>query len=359
MRACVDVRLCACVPADVPRTLLLLVILSAASLPAEAKKRAVSTPASPRIRTVATISGSISALAESPAGIVFAGSVVGVLRGSGETTILATNVSAESVVSAPDANVWFVESDTLRRVGPSGAVDTFAVRYGARNTSLINGPDGNLWFAESATDRLGRSTLDGSISELSLPPALAAPAAILRGTDGAVLVAGRRAVGSVVTDDVFTISSAEDSAVFAGRATSTGFSSMAQTGDGTVWLGIPTESRTSGFSKGGAIVRMTPAGDFDEVVRLPFFESPSDLAAGRDGSVWFVTYNDYFVPAPEQMLNRRRPDGVLEQYALPRAGWANGEGMRASALLCDVNGTIWIALNAVSGGAVIARLDTR
>jgi streptogramin lyase len=357
MHACVDGCLCGCVPADVSRTILLLVILSTASVPAEAKKRAVSTPAAPQVRIVATIAGSLSALAESPAGIVFAGSVAGVLTSSGEAKVLATNVWATSVVTAGDATVWFVESDTLRRVGPSGQLDTFPVRYSARNTSLIHGPDGNLWFAESAKDRLGRSTIDGTIHELALPPALAAPAVILRGTDGAVLVAGRRAVGRVVADDVYAIWNAESSGVFAGRAGSAGFGSLTQTADGTVWLGIATESRSSGFSKGGAIVRMTPSGDFDEVVRLPFFESPAALTAGRDGSLWFVTYNDYLAPAPEQTLHRRRPDGTVQQYSLPRAGWANGEGMRAAALLCDASGTIWIALNAVSGGAAIARLD--
>jgi hypothetical protein len=102
MHACVEVCVCGGVPADVSRMIRFLVILSTASVPAEAKKRAVSTPAAPQVRMVATIPGSLSALAE---WIVFAGSVVGLLTGSGEAKVLATNVWATTVVTAGDTNV--------------------------------------------------------------------------------------------------------------------------------------------------------------------------------------------------------------------------------------------------------------
>ena len=49
---------------------------------------------------------------------------------------------------------------------------------------LAIGPDGNLWFTEIATNKIGRITLGGAITEFSVPAANSRPARIVPGPDG-------------------------------------------------------------------------------------------------------------------------------------------------------------------------------
>jgi hypothetical protein len=51
-------------------------------------------------------------------------------------------------------------------------------------TEITAGPDGNMWFTEQDTDKIGRITLDGNISEFDVPTINGYPFAITSGPDG-------------------------------------------------------------------------------------------------------------------------------------------------------------------------------
>jgi hypothetical protein len=56
-------------------------------------------------------------------------------------------------------------------------------------------------------------------------------------------------------------------------------------------------------------------------------------------------------------LVHRLAGGTMVQYELPRD--RNKNAARASAIVVDRSGAVWIALNELEGGALIATLDPR
>jgi virginiamycin B lyase len=134
---------------------------------------------------------------------------------------------------------------------------------------------------ESPT-RLGRLTPDGVVTHIELPPAIV-PRALAVAADGAIwFIVGRTLVRMIAdgTYDVF-----RDDALFERRDPGSVFSALVAGSDGTLWLTIKTESRTSQYHRTGAIVAFTPDGSFHEELVI---SSPILLAAAPDASVWFI-----------------------------------------------------------------------
>ncbi|HEX8036911.1 MAG TPA: SMP-30/gluconolactonase/LRE family protein [Ktedonobacterales bacterium] len=64
-----------------------------------------------------------------------------------------------SITTDPDGNLWFVERSTNRigRITPTGAITEFPVpTHNAGLYSITAGPDGNLWFTERTAGKIGR-----------------------------------------------------------------------------------------------------------------------------------------------------------------------------------------------------------
>jgi virginiamycin B lyase len=335
---------------------LLAAILSFA--PAQfAKVRAVRSPGSASSWVVQWVPVSYmdGLAAASDGSLWFGGADLGVVRPSGTVELLKKGPCGPPVVPL-DGTVWcrtvlpgdIVES--IRRVDRNGTATDFPVRAIAGIRTLVRGGDGNLLFTESAKDRLGRIDASGAVEEIDLPPSLESPGPMAAGVDGAIWFAARRAVARIISDRVYEVHASES--LFAGRSRFTGFTSIAATEDGAIWLGLPTEARTSGFAKGGAIVRLTATGTFSEVLALPFFHSPRWLTAAPDGSIWFAERNDYFAPIEE--LVRIRPDGQVDRYGLPGVDFSYPS---VAGIFIEDSGRVTIAVNYVTGGAAIARFE--
>src|SRR3984893_18015967 len=75
------------------------------------------------------------------------------------------------ITAGPDGNLWFTEYDSNRigRMTPLGVVTEFRVGItdGARPFGITAGPDGNLWFTEYLGGRTCRLTPLGVITEFS------------------------------------------------------------------------------------------------------------------------------------------------------------------------------------------------
>lgn len=287
--------------------------------------------------------------------IWFTGASVGVVSRGGSVEILSNDPCGPIFVGT-DRTVWCRTTppqeivEVIRRIRPDRSVSDFPVRASGGIADLTGTPDGNIVFTESAKDRLGRLTTGGQVEELALPPSLDRPGAMTIGGDGAVFFATRRAVARWIADGTYQELRAD--AIFAGRSAHTGFASMAATDDGTLWLGVPSESRTSGIAKGGAIVRLTADGTFAEVVTLPLLVSAAFVTAGRDGSIWFATQSDFF--QYQSKLVRRRADGTLEEYELPATMF---ELPFAAGIVVDEAGVPTVAVNYPAGGSVLAQLQ--
>lgn len=322
------------------------------------KRRASRSPSSATTWVVHAIRTSyITHIAEGPDGFIwFTGASVGVVSRDGSVEML-TNDPCGPVFVGVDRTVWCSTTppglivEVIRRIGPDRSWRDFPVRAGAAISDLLGTPDGNIVFTESAKDRLGRLTADGQVEELALPPSLDRPSALTIGADGAVFFATRRAVARWIADGTYQQFRAD--MVFAGRSAQTGFTSMAATDDGSLWLGVPAELRTSGKMRGGAIVRLTADGSFAEVVTLPLLVSPAFVTAGNDGSIWFVTRSDFF--QNPQALVRRLPDGNLERYELPALGGFSI--VSATGIVIDASGAPTVAVNDTGQGSVLLRLQ--
>jgi streptogramin lyase len=78
-----------------------------------------------------------------------------------------SGAGAAGIVLGPDGNYWFGEALTNRigRATPAGVITEFTI--GGDATGLAAGPDGNVWFSEPTNLAIGRITPAGVLTELS------------------------------------------------------------------------------------------------------------------------------------------------------------------------------------------------
>lgn len=202
-------------------------------------------------------------------------------------------------------------------------------------------------FIESHTRRIGRLTQDGQITYIELPQAIE-PGVLAAASDGVVwFVAGPTLVRMIAdgTYDVF-----RDDALFEGRHPGAGFTGLVAGSDGTLWLSIPTESRTSGYHRTGAIVAFTPDGSFHEELVI---NSPTLLAAASDASVWFIQdvapgFDPIYIPELVHFVRQSEP----RTFYVPSAFWP----VHVFSLAVDSQNRPWLALTDSIAGPRIAVL---
>lgn len=73
---------------------------------------------------------------------------------TGVFPILTANSGSEAINAGPDGNVWFVEyrSNKIGRITPQGTITEFPIPTPDPNIEndddITAGPDGNVWFTE-------------------------------------------------------------------------------------------------------------------------------------------------------------------------------------------------------------------
>ena len=102
------------------------------------------------------------------------------------------NSSAGEITAGPDGNLWFIEifSNRIGRITPAGQITEFPLPapadlsdYDNLLATITAGPDGNLWFTEDFSSHIWRITPAGQITQFPLP-AGSIPAGITAGPDG-------------------------------------------------------------------------------------------------------------------------------------------------------------------------------
>ncbi len=224
------------------------------------------------------------------------------------TAGITAGAAPAGIVFGPDGNFWFAEfgTDRIGRITPTGAVTEFLLPAGSGPLNITVGPDRNLWFTENLGDRIGRinpfaggtDAIQASIAEFAVAGSGSAPNDIASGPDGALWFTqtgsdeiGRITTAGVVTNE-FTIPGAGSApaGITAGP-------------DGALWF---TQAGS------GQIGRITTDGSFTEFV-IPVLANgvsdPEDITAGPGGNLFFTDFG-------RDQIGRITTDGSITQFNL-------------------------------------------
>lgn len=208
----------------------------------------------------------------------------------------------ESITAGPDGNLWFTEfwSDRIGRMTTGGVLTEFPIAGGSGARGIVAGPDGNLWFVESSRIRpaIGRMTTAGAVTEYVLRqgPSDVTPEAIVVGPDRNLWFT--QTLGPAAQENVGRITPAGVVAYFSLPAGSSA-QGLASGPDGNIWF---TDSG------GNTIGRMSPAGVLRQFALPRRNAQPDGIAAGPDGRMWFTEGGGIAsigVTVPEAKLNAR------------------------------------------------------
>jgi streptogramin lyase len=241
----------------------------------------------PWVRVVVTIALLLAAAAVCQAQITFT-----------EYPIPTTGSWPSGIIAGPDGNLWFAErnSNKIGRITTGGVITEFPVPSGGRPIEITTGPDGNLWFTEETGNSIGRITTGGVITEFPVPSGgsgllsngiTAGPDGNLWFTEGNANQIGRITPTGVITE--FPVPSGS------------GASGITAGPDGNLW-----------FTEGGnanQIGRITPTGVITEFP-VPTGGELAGITAGPDGNLWFTEYT-------ANKIGRITPSGVITEFPTP------------------------------------------
>ena len=275
----------------------------------------------------------------------------------------------QAIVTGPDGNLWFTESDAdkIGMINPTtDAVSTFAVpTASAYPYSVAAGPDGNLWFTESDANMIGMiNPSTDAISEYAIPTANSSPQVIVAGPDGNLWFAEAQAnqIGMinptthVITEFPIPTSGARPVGITVGSDGNLWFAESHPGEDGQIGSINPTTHAITeypvavGYSNPYLVwitegpdgnlwytdgLNGTPGiGMFDlstltdgEQFLLASGDGSTWIASGPDGNVWFAQNGDLGTINPTT--------GALTEYAVPYNN-ASPEGVTAGP-----DGNIW------------------
>src|SRR4029077_14723934 len=111
-----------------------------------------------------------------------------------------------SITSGPDGNLWFTEQATnkIGRITTAGSITEFAIP-GCKGpntggpTSITAGPDGNLWFTLFFANRIAKMTTSGVITAVFTAPTTGTLTSITLGPDGNLWFVEGFKVGKITT----------------------------------------------------------------------------------------------------------------------------------------------------------------
>lgn len=105
----------------------------------------------------------------------------------------------------PDNNVWFMEFAHIAKITKAGVITEFPLpSAGIGGSTITTGPDGNLWFTEYSTQKIGKSTTSGVVTEYPITPGCS-PGGIVKGPDGNLWFRCGANVGRITTGGVITL----------------------------------------------------------------------------------------------------------------------------------------------------------
>lgn len=216
----------------------------------------------------------------------------------------ATTPAPFGITAGPDGNLWFTSPpDRLGVMSPAGVLlrmitvpPYFAL---GRPNGIVAGPDGNVWFCETGTNKIGRITPAGALTEFALPTPGSGPLNITVGPDGALWFTQiAKKIGRITTAGTIR------EYPLPARLTPVGITLGP---DGNLWF----------TDLGLSLVRMTPQGAIQEFP-IPFVSAgATEITTGPDGNLWFVLQQN---GEGGGLIGRMTPTGVATLFPLPLGG---------------------------------------
>lgn len=230
--------------------------------------------------------------------------------GRGPEFRLAPGMHADALTVGRDGSIWFAGT----KYGPGSAVDvvgrstlegqvtefTLPARGEAELgiSSITAAGDGYLYFTEPNANRLGRINENGEISEEVLPNPGSGPRAIVTAADGTLWFSEE---GGDRIAHFFPAVGLLRERQLAPGARPTG---IAARGDGTIWLAEP--------GRGGFAVATWATGSEFEI---PFPDAePNDVVTGPEGNVWFTEEGG---PWLGRVTSAAQTSGRFERLGVP------------------------------------------
>lgn len=187
------------------------------------------------------------------------------------------SAGVSGIATGPDGAIWFTEltTDKIGRITTDGQITEYDLPDGAGPHDMVLGPDGALWFTEFVINKIGRITTDGEITHFDLPPGLGMLPEVAVGPDDAIwFTAPPYRIGKItISGDVSMFDVAPQSIPFG----------ITGGPDGAIWY-------TEGFGLygQGRVVRMTTDGQVTRTVDLPWGANPSAIVTGSDCALWYA-----------------------------------------------------------------------
>jgi len=197
-------------------------------------------------------------------------------------TIPTNNAEPNGITSGPDGNLWFTESESnkIGKITPTGTITEFPLSPNSSPFEITSGPDGNLWFTEYGTNKIGRITTTGKVSEFPIPTANSGPLDITKGPDGNLWFTESltNKIGKITPTGIISEFSLSLQAT-----NSTGPVTITTGPDDNLW-----------FADGGTIGSIDIEGNFQPtfVTDPDQFSTPKDMITGPDNNLWFTDFGD-------------------------------------------------------------------
>jgi virginiamycin B lyase len=265
--------------------------------------------------TPAAASGGVAVTTH--AAVTFDAAICGIFT---TMTLPETGSQPVGITVGSDAAMWFAEngSDKIGRITTGGVITEFATSGGP--TSVAAGPQNTIWFTQCASNQIGEiATTGGTVYEYHIPTAASAASNIAADPHGGFPWFTERAgnnigyfrpsgLGSfIVHETAVPTAASEPQGIAAGS-------------DGALWF--VEESGNSVGRISGSTVTEYP---------IPTSDSqPAQIAPGPDGALWFTESGAH-------RIGRVSTSGSITEYALP-APYSSLAGIAAGP-----DGAMWFA----------------
>ena len=228
---------------------------------------------------------------------------------------LPAGSSPEGITAGPEGNLWFTEWGTnkIGRITPSGQITEFALPSASTHpTSITAAPEGDLWFTEaSGKDKIGRITPAGEVIGFAVPVG-EEPEQIVAGPEGDLWFTAAQDEGGGEIGRITPSGQITAFPIYSEGAPS----AITVAPEGDLWF---TE-RYLLHPSGGAfeIGRATPSGQLSEYTVA---QRPYGITAGPEGDLWFTElYAECSCEGEQEdgsKIGRITPSGQITEFALP------------------------------------------
>ena len=224
------------------------------------------------------------------------------------------------ITTGPDGALWFTESNTnkIGRITTAGVITEFPILPSGAGPlrGITTGPDGALWFTQRP-NQIGRMTTAGVVTKFATPTPNSKPFFITTGPDRALWFTEEDAgkIGHITTAGVIT-----EFPIPTGGMSPQGIT-RGPDADGSLWF---TECIFSGETDQcvrSSIGRITTAGVITEFPIPTIGISPGGITTGPDAALWFSEC--VFNNAGDCVLSKIghiTTAGAFTEFPIPTAG---------------------------------------